>query len=124
MLKDKINMRSDILTHTKLCPAGSSERSSSSEKLVVLGGSMMCITSALEESSVCAASISNRNKVSPYRSTGPCHDNVLPINVTTSIALGANRKNTIYSNSVYTGAHNESPMNILLCTLIMCPGKD
>ena len=63
MLKAKIHMRSDILTHTKLCPAGSSGRSSSSEKLVV-GGSMMCMTSALEESSDRAASISNRNKVS------------------------------------------------------------
>ena len=92
MLKAEVHLRSDILTHTKLCPAGSSGCSSSSEKLVV-GGSMMCMTSALEELSDCAANISNRSKVSPYRSTGSCHDNVLPINVTISIALGANRKN-------------------------------
>ena len=54
---------------------------------------MVCMTSALVESLDRAASISNRNKVSPYRSAGACHDNVLPINVTISVSLGANRKN-------------------------------
>ena len=109
-----------MLTHTKLCPAGSSERSSSSEKLVV-GGSMMCMTSALEESLDLAASISNRNKDSPYRLSGSCHDNVLPVNVTICISLGANRKTNSIKTIQCTGAHIESS---ILCILIMRSWKD
>ena len=74
---------------------------------------MMCMTSALEESSDRAASISNRNKVSPYRSAGACHDNVLPVNVTISVSLGANRKNNNVKIIQCAGAHNESSK--LLC---------
>ena len=80
---------------------------------------MTCMTLALEESSDRADSISNCNKVSPYRLAGSCHDNMLPVNVTICASLGANRRNKKYKNIQCTGAHNESS-ETLLCTLIMC----